>query len=235
MYGFHGVPFHLDIEGTSITTQQMNSIVNYRRNSGDECVEKNILMSDGGFLIEPIEPTTLPKNISNILNIRFKKELVIGPKESRMIFLTFPVDIGVFLVQNNKREVIDIFSFENQKYTLYGSMVNGVISRYWKSEIYTEMPTIDNTHKGIMKLSIINPLTTFVAVNKVLLNSLKMILYYDESMVFINAVMQIKSVESAEIFFLKKPFNHDMIRANKVYPANNLKILQDKYLMESGI
>ena len=136
MFGSYEIPVSIKEEGLSLEIEKGEGILNYRREFGDEILDKLILAQEGEFIINPVEPLNKPKKITPYLLIEFDKSLVIEPKASKNIFLTFPIEVGVFINRDRSLEILDIFSMTRQKFTLYGNPRGGFICKWWETKIY---------------------------------------------------------------------------------------------------
>ena len=121
MFGSYEIPVSIQKEGLSLKIEKGDGTLNYRREFGDESVDKLILAEKGELIINPVEPLNKPKKITPYLLLEFDKSLVVEPKASKDIFLTFPIEVGVFINGGRNFEILDVFSMTRQKYTLYGS------------------------------------------------------------------------------------------------------------------
>ena len=233
MYGIHSYPFHLERDGVTIDISEDNGIFLYRR----ECcnVKYEALISDpkGKIHINPVEPVNLPKSITQFLEIEFER-ILIPPESKYLYYITFPVEIGVFLESGKSLEVVDLFSKVSAKHSLYGSPTCGEIVRYHKSRIYREIPKTDNMKEGIMSLTIINPESDIASVSRSVFDSYGMKLYYDEEQVSMVAQMKISPKKTAETEFLNVPLIVGMEKSTELYFARRILAIKRYYSMEWG-
>lgn len=192
----------MEQEGISISMKKAGEHWLYRRTFGSEEVEKLILGNDKHLLINPVEPLNTPKEITPNLLIDFEKPLLLGAGEKQQIFLTFPIEIGIFISEKNSKnlEILDVLSLVKQKFTLYGEVSNGVVCKYWKSSLYTASPTLDPLKEGVIELTLKNTSSEWAKVSKAVFNAYGMKLYY-EGDVLMRARMDILSKNAAETSF----------------------------------
>ncbi|WP_062400040.1 DUF432 domain-containing protein [Methanogenium cariaci] len=113
--------------------------------TGEEAVQKTLLTTASAVVaVNPIEPVNLPKKVTHYLEIEFTPVLI-EPEGIKIIYLLFPIEIGVIVFGNKKMEAVDIFSFcPPQKYSLYGPSGGGVITKYYATDIYSAPPGIQS-------------------------------------------------------------------------------------------
>ncbi|AGK61039.1 hypothetical protein Asulf_01036 [Archaeoglobus sulfaticallidus PM70-1] len=234
MYGYFDLSeFSAEFDSVRIRIES-DGFYRYIRESPDGKKEKIILTKDGRIIINPVEPVNLPKEITNFLLIRFKKPVFIEPKTSMEVNLTFPVEIGVFLAAKKRVDVIDIFSLQKPKYTLYGNPRMGIICRYWESDVYSDVPDVDGFREGVMRLRITNSSDEWIEVTNAVFDIFGMKIYYD-TMVCSSASMNILSHKVAETFFLNQPLREGMKKALELYTSRKIPVMKKKFVMEWGI
>jgi len=182
------------------------------------------------IIVNPVEPINVPKNITRFLEIDFPP-IILKPNCVETIYLKFPIEIGVFAKDGDKMIVIDIFTFEKPKYTLYGNPKNGVVCRWFWSEVYYEIPEVDPLKHGVLKLVIKNG-KDWIEVGKIVLDCYAMKIYYDK---FAScwAEMKISSKISAETSFVDKPIAEGMKKATELYTTRRL--MGKSFVMEWGL
>jgi hypothetical protein len=235
MFGSYDAPLGIEKEGISLSVERAGEIMTYRRQCGDEKVEKMLLTSTGTILINPVEPVNKPKEITSSLLIEFKTSLVVEPAATKKIYVTYPVEIGVFIAMDKKYEVLDIFSIQKQKFTLYGDPRSGVICKYGKSEVYSSIPSVNPLLDGVIELSITNTVSEWVNVTKAIFNAYGMKLYYSDDMVYMKATMKINNEKTAETGFVDSPLERGMKKSLELYTVRKLAVVSTKFVMEGGI
>lgn len=224
----------IDFQNLRIKVEKENDHYRYLRTLGEAKVEK-LLFSDADVYVNPVEPVNLPKYITHYLCIGLRKPVMVGPTARAEIYLTFPIEIGVVVKKDEEFEEIDIFSFLNPKYTLYGEPKGGVIARYWESEVFTKIPEVDPMKEGILKLRIVNLSNNWCEVSKVVFNVYGMEIYYNNKAVSSIAEMKIHSKRVADTSFIDEPLFSDMKGALELYCGKALPILSPKFTMEWGL
>lgn len=235
MYGYYDIPCSIESERISLSFQEEDGHVVYRRSCADDRIEKLLLTTGGRVLVNPVEPLNTPKEIAAHLLIEFDRSVVVAPRESQKIFVTFPIEIGVFTSAGREFEMLDVFSLAPKKFTLYGSPRTGTICKHWRSPVAAAMPVVDYLREGIMELEISNAAGRWVEVGKAVFNAQGMKIYYSKEMVAMRAVMKLTSREMAETEFVKAPMKKKMKKSLELYSTRKLQIVSPKFVMEHGL
>ncbi len=224
--------FSIEMGELKISLERSGGHFVYRRELGD-VVEKIIVASDAEIVINPVEPVNLPKNVTNFMLIEFERPIVCEPSSGFIVYATFPIEIGVLLSKGGSTEVLDVFSFQRPKYALYGDPRGGVICRYWRSNVYTELPELDWLREGAMRLRVENRSDEWLEIGKLVFNVCSMKVYYDDSAVFCSARASVLSKTVAETDF--EALEHFNGRKSvELYVARRIR-LGRKFVMEWGI
>lgn len=240
MFEIYHAPFTTELndqEDTVITVEKQGQNLIYKRIShGEEETELVLLNNTGDILINPIEPVNLPQTLTSFLLIDFKRPVLIGPGDRKKIYITFPVEIGVFTVdKTGNHEVIDIFTYSRVKFSLYGSHNHGLICRQWESDIYFNEPDTDLLYEGNIELEIINDSNKMMEINKAVFNAYGMKIYYGDKRLGMKASMRIINKLLAETDFTTYPTTSRFKRSMELYTARKLTINGSKGIMEFGL
>lgn len=235
MFGTHAIPLNLQNEGFSLLIEKEDDLFVYKRETGREKKEQVILGDQKQIFINPIEPLNIPKDLSPYVDIEFKRTLTIEPESSRKVFLKFPLEIGVFLSDKKPFDVLDIFTLTKPKYTLYGDPRNGVICKYWKSDIFSSLPPLEYYYEGVMELTLTNTAKEWEEVSKAIFNAYGMKIYYNNTMVAMKAEMKVMNQSTAETAFLDSPLQKGMKKALELYVAKKIPIATAKFMMREGL
>lgn len=238
MYGQHDIPLKISREGFLLYVARDDDRFMYRRQTGGEKIEKLILTDNFSLLINPIEPLNTPKELSHHLLIDFKNPVVVEPRGVKKIYIRFPVEIGVFISSRNGEkdfEVIDIFSLSRQKFTLYGDMRNGILCKYWMSDLFTSVPSINPSVEGVIELNITNRTGVWAEVTKAVFDAHHMKIYYSDAIVGMSVSMVITGADVAEIDFVEMPIEKGMSKSLELYVSKRLPVLTTRFVMEWGL
>jgi hypothetical protein len=235
MFGCYDIPFELEKEGIALSLEKEGKGLVYRSTCAGARLEKILLAETGKVFINPIEPLNKPKELTSNLLIEFEKTLLIEPEATRKIFITYPIEIGVLISKKTAVEVLDIFTLVRQKLTLYGDPRSGTICKYWMSNVYSSIPSLNPLHEGIIELSITNTTNEWVTVTKVIFSAYGMKIYYRDDLVAMKASMKIVNGSIAETDFVDAPLEPGMKKSLELYIERKLAVTPTKYIMEAGL
>jgi hypothetical protein len=159
---------------------------------------------------------------------------MMSPESEDIFYLTFPIEIGVFLKSGKTVSILDIFSLEKKKYSLYGSPKAGVVVRWYKSGLYRKMPETDNLREGVMSLNIINPEKEIVEVSKAIFDSYGMKIFYNDWYVTMSAEIRLMSKVEAETRFFNAPIIEGTDRTIELYYGREIPVVGKFYTMRWG-
>ncbi len=192
-------------------TEKNRKIFEYLRKSPDG--EKRLYLSGkGNLLIEPFPPVFLPKKITSFILLDFESDIVLEPSGTSAFYTSFPVETGVMVSGKNDIELLDVFSNEKPKYTLYGSVEQGIICRYFKTGVGFEPE--ENSGKAVALITIKNRYREWVNVSRVVIDCSSLSLFYKEEKIRSgNINMEIQNRDVAIIRTSEKAPEKNMARA----------------------
>jgi hypothetical protein len=242
VFGEFSPPYTFERDGLSLSLEMREGHYQYRRDLAGNQVEKAISVGLSRLLVHPVEPFYTGPETAGYLELEFPP-LIIEAGATETIFLTFPVEIGIFVEGIRDTEVLDAFSVEPPKYSLYGTPHHGVITRFARSGRHRELPAVDGAREGVLKLTIRNMLSEWTKVSRVVMDSPEMHLYSSE-FAGLMAVMRIAGREAAEITGIDRALKGGMSRAQDFFTARRILRLdtgprlpgmeRKGFLMESG-
>ncbi len=236
MFGQFNYPCQYSGKTFSVSIEKEGTFFRYRRECNKERVEKIVASEGPSILIHPVEPINLPKEVTRFLEIVFPT-VIIEPESVKTIFLTFPIEIGVFLIAKDDYQLLDVFSQCSSKYSLYGSPENGVITRYHESPVTELCGKPDPACEGVLQLEIKNMSRGWVEVSHAVFESYTMPIYF-EDIVAMSGEMVIFSKMIAETRILDHPFREGMELAIPAVKARKLLMVDVEkkgFLMEHGM
>lgn len=233
-WGPHRIPFSISFDSYSLALSKTDTGFRYQRQGPDGSVEKNIMTERGNIIFSPVEPFHCLAGISTHLLIEFGQPIVLEPRASKEILITFPLEIACTIQKKHFGErILDIISINNSKMSLYGNVRNGLICRYWKSEIFASMPAVNPLKEGVMKLLINNSGNRWADINLVIFNAHGMKIFFNSELVFTHATMKIINELSAETTFYDKPLKPGMKKAFEQFSVKMLSQTR-RTVMEEG-
>jgi uncharacterized protein len=233
-WGPHKVPVFLDLKELSLSLEKDNDGYRYRRDGLGASVEKFMSAQESALLLSPVEPLHLPTAISTLLMIELEHPLIIEPRSNLTIFVTYPLEIAVIIAPSRADEyIVDLFTFNRTKFTLYGNVRDGKVCKYWKSAFYSEKPSVNPLQHGVMRLDVQNPGNKWAEIHKAVFSAYGMKMVYGPDLVLLSGQLKIINELSAETTFNDPPLPSGM---KKAFEQFNLKLLsqQGKTLMEEG-
>jgi len=243
VFGEFTPPCRFEQAGLSLSLEMKEGHYQYRRELAGEVVEKSISVGLSRLLVHPVEPFYTGSDVAGHLELEFPA-LTIEPGATETIFLTFPVEVGVFVEGLRDTEILDSFSVTPTKYSLYGTPHHGVITRFARTGRHREIPAVDGTRDGVLRLTIRNTLPEWTTVSRVVLDGPEMHLWSSE-FAGLSAVMRITGREAAEVTGIDRPLKGGMGRAHDFFTERRILRLgtaarlpgmeRKGYLMEGGI
>lgn len=227
MFGRYDYSLAIDDGILKLGVQQRDGLYIYYRELLGEPRKEKVLGGEPEnvqLIIHPVEPISVPKQISLFLEIAFDP-IVIPPSAERTIFLTFPIEFGVFLESGSIIGVLDTFSYVPAKYSLYGTPKTGVITKYHQSQVYAEIPVVDSKRSGVLQLIIVNPLQEFMEVSRAVFEAYGMVLYFDPHLITMQAQMTIHSSLVAETRFYDSPLRSTMQKGIEILKAKKVPMV----------
>lgn len=236
MFGRYEYPCRFDEGGVAFCIKKEGSHYRYRRSCGDSGADIIITLGEAELSVHPIEPVHLPKEVTRFLEIEFPM-VTVAPESGTVIYLTFPLEIGVIMSYKNESHLLDVFSKAIPKYSLYGTPVSGVITRFWKSSATDKLPEPDNGVTGTLRLRVTNMGKGWVDVGRVVLDVTFMPIYFGP-FVSLAAEMLVYSQDLAETHVLSEPLAGGMQEAIQIITSNRLRLISAEakgFLMDHGV
>jgi hypothetical protein len=245
MFGSYQFGKPVNLGSITLETYQEAGLYVYHRKSDSELTK--VMSSPFDLLVNPVEPVTQPKKITHYLLIRMVHPVLVAPGSKLTLFLTFPIEIGVFpeveesvnlgffTSTRKEEEPMDLFTLTTPKYTLYGDLDNGVICRMWESEIHTQIPQVSPLSEGVVKVEIQNNAPQRKEITKIVFDAFYMKIFYKE-FAMMNAVVKINSNNTAETSILVDPPLEGMRRAARVFSSSKAPVIEkESFLIEWGL
>jgi hypothetical protein len=235
IYGYHDIPVEFRNNGIILDIRRKGDNLHFDREYNDERVEKVLLTKSQKILINPIEPLHRPKEITPYLLIKPKNPIVVEPKTKKTIYLKFPIEIGIFISGGEEFKALDILTIVKQKLTLYGEIRGGIICKFWESEVFDSIPTVDPLKEGVLELTINNTTARWHEITQPVFNAYGMKIYYGNNSVSMRAGMRIYTGGIAETEFYDSPIHKQMHKSLELYTARKIPVVSTKYIMEWGL
>ncbi len=216
-YGKFNFDYAVNFKGLRLGFEDKNGMYQYTRDILGWKSTANVAVKDGCFYLQPIEPLNLPDNVTDFIEITFDT-ITIEPNGTATIFLTFPIEIGVFVEsKSGERNLLDIITFCHPKFSLYGLPSRGVITRVHQSKVSGMPPCVRNYQEGILRLEIENDTDEWASIGRVVLYQKGLTLFYDDVSVTACAKMVVKSSDMADVFGYNMPLHPEMTECLQVF------------------
>lgn len=235
VYGYHDIPVNIQKEGVKLLVELEKDNFHYTRKYNSERVEKILLTKSQKILINPIEPLHMPREMTPYLLIKPENPVVIEPKTKRIIYMTFPIEFGIFITGVEEFKVLDILTLVKQKLTLYGEIRGGVICKFWESKVSNFIPQVNPLKEGVMELTINNTTGRWHEITQPVFNAYGMKLYYGNNIVSMRAGMKIYTGGIGETEFYDSPIFKGMTKSLELYTARKIQVKSTKLIMEWGL
>ncbi|MBU7043660.1 MAG: DUF432 domain-containing protein [Theionarchaea archaeon] len=235
MFGTYDIGTSVAVDTFSLTVYRDGRVFTYERKSGSDIVLSTRISSASSFLVHPVEPVTQPKEISHHLLIQLAESLSLAPKSHMTCYVTFPIEIAVYVSAKGEKAQIDAFTLTQPKYTLYGTPEQGEVCKFWKSALRTAIPAVDPQCEGIMKVLITNTSHNWITLTKMVFDAYTMKIFFKD-FAAMNATMEIISNGTARTGFVNHPLKDSMKKAVELFVLRKIPIVEKGgYLMEWGV
>ncbi len=233
MFGSYEFGVTLTFGDVRIESYEEDGFYVYRRQSQEQEVRKVISFASR-LLVNPSEPVRLPKEVTHYLLIELQEPVFIAPNDELTFYATFPVEFGIYVAGKKNFELIDSFTLTNPKYTLYGTPKDGVICRWWKSNVHSKIPEVNPNLEGVMKVDIKNISDDWVEVKNLVFDAYHMKVYYGD-FASMHAAVRVINTKVAETSFIERPIAEGMRKAVELFSPGKLTAIKKAFVMEWGL
>ncbi len=239
-YGIHTVKEKLEfcLPNNTISLERMSEDkFHYKRMNSSGVIEKIIAIKTPNLEMEfvPTHPLYTPSYKTDYMFLRLTQPLFVSRNSVTDIFVSVPIEIGLYFTGNEIREPFDVFSCEPaySRYALYGDPDQGTICKYAKVMLQTQDDKFISYVQGGLKITIDNELDTGISIGKIVFPIQDHDIYYDHvNAVYDNLKINVKNRLGIEIV--------DIVQQNETGPKGwskspRLKKITDiKFAMEKG-
>ncbi len=204
-----------------------------REHAGSTPVRKQV-GSGHRLVLHPVEPLRLPEEITQFLELAFDPHLI-GPGEEQVVHLLFPFDLGVFVCSPGATDLIDLFSLNRPKFSLYGPLTGGFVTRWYRSRLSVGRPTPDPYVEGVLRLSIRNQTRDWVEVGRAVFDCRGMKLWFGDRVGMVGSMRILRS-SHAETEVQDEPLMPGWTRATELLSSKRIPGLSRPCCtMEAGV
>ncbi|QLH08787.1 DUF432 domain-containing protein [Candidatus Nitrosotenuis sp. DW1] len=170
----------------------------YARKDSEKVTRKTIHCKTKDLEIEmaPILPIHLPSYKTDFVFLRFADPIFISGKSTTEITVPFPIEIGVFLINDDHADMLDCFSCEPSysRFGLYGTPEEGRLCKYAKIPPSFDKKTSSSLAHANLRIAIENDLEESAQVGKIIIPASDHDLYYnDENVIMDDLNVMIKN------------------------------------------
>lgn len=131
-------------EGITLKLESYGSFMLYQREGGflESSLNKMVAVTrEESFLVYPVH--SIQPEISTNLLLRLSKPIIVAPYSTTKVYVKVPISAGIYVFGGEGQMLIDVFSRYPYKYALYGPTANGVVCRFYKTDVYLQVPEED--------------------------------------------------------------------------------------------
>jgi len=176
----------------SLTHLQGNNYSYARQGADGQTVKKTICTRSDNVSIEisPLLPVHTPSYKTDFFFIRFTEPIYITQNATAQVLVPLPIDVGVFLIDDEHEGMIDSFSCDpsNSRFALYGTPEDGILCKYAK--IATTMQETNSPFTyAQFKIEIANELDEPVTVGRIVFPVTDHDLHYHKNSVVMDGLV----------------------------------------------
>jgi hypothetical protein len=142
-----------------------------RQTTQNELVKKIIRTKSENFDIElaPVLPIHMPSYKTDFFFLRFTEPLYISQNTATEVLASFPIELGIFLIEENQSGGIDYFSCDpfNSRFALYGPTEDGKLCKYAKTSLDEKQIVNQPFIHAQLKIQLINELEEGTSIGKI--------------------------------------------------------------------
>lgn len=88
-----------------------------------------------GMTLQELPVVSISTNVTTYFGINLESAVIVKPESTITFYVEVPLDLGVFVTDGKRYRQIDLKERFSKKYSLYGSVENGIVYRYWVSRV----------------------------------------------------------------------------------------------------
>ena len=184
-YGVYKVDDELSLSfpnNTITITKKLQNQYLFCRKSGESEYKQRISSNSSSLSVQiaPILPLNLPEEKTNLLYLDFGEPLYLNKKTRTKIMVPYPIEIGVFIRNEEKPELLDCFSCDSElsRFALYGTPTEGHFCKY--ALISMDVEKCDKFSYGNVEVTIQNNQNSSAKLGKIVLDAALQDVYYSQ-------------------------------------------------------
>jgi hypothetical protein len=205
----------LNLPNNTLTFSRLgkNKFSYTRQSNQNEYIKKIIQAESENFNIElaPVLPIHVPSYKTDFFFIRFVDPLYISQHTTSEFLISFPIEVGVFVIEQNRPGGIDYFSCDpiNARFALYGPPENGKLCKYTIISLEEKQPVNQPFIHAQLKIELENHLEEGTTVRKLVFPVTDHDLYFHDTNVMMDGLRAtIKSRVGVQVIdMVQKPIS----------------------------
>ncbi|WP_459202154.1 DUF432 domain-containing protein [Methanococcus sp. CF] len=207
MFGYRQlIPENFQIENNDIKIEEQDSLLKYTRAGTSKLIKKT------SYSLKIVPSPAIGYGV-HYLTIDFKEPVVVPPKDSFKGYVESPCDIELKLGDMN----LDLIKLGKEKYTIYGTVDIGDISRYYSSRVYTDEPDSLCVTRFILS----NGSNYWKTFEKLVFPIWETIMYYSEDKAYYPTIINLTKNGTIELLNTSKSPKSGLIGTKNITPVSN--------------
>ena len=170
-----------------------DNVFSYMKKDADDNISEIMIPSKSSKIVlefSPIRPINYPAKRTSYVYLDLETPVFLSEGSAATIFVTCPIEIGVFLVHDGRKDSLDWFTCDptNSRFGLYGTPESGTLCKYAKSAIVESYDDSIPFINGVLEINIQNELNEGYSVSKIVFPISDHSLYYNESKAIIDSI-----------------------------------------------
>lgn len=195
-YGIYEVSDNLELNlpKSKIRISKISpNVFSYSRiDPGENLVEKIVPIKTENLSIElaPIRPLNFPARRTSYVYLELENSVFLSEGSSATIFARCPIEIGVFLLHDDKKDSLDCFTCDpiNARFCLYGTPESGTLCKFSKSEIVESLEDSIPFFNAVLKVELHNTLDRGYNLERIVFPISENSIYYDGSKAILDSI-----------------------------------------------
>ncbi|WP_338598397.1 DUF432 domain-containing protein [Sulfolobus tengchongensis] len=190
---------------------------------------KKILVPDGMSIIK-LPVVSINTSVTNFFGVVMETQLVIKPESEISFYVEIPLDLGIFVTDGKRYRQMFVEERFPKKYSLYGSIQNGLIYRYWVSKVYEEPRDLEN-NLALTKVEVKNEDATIGDIRLIIFD-VRYFSLFEYNNKIVGETLRVERLKKG--LALVKSTNRPTINGARLMPHTPLDVIGKYVEMEEG-
>lgn len=188
-YGKYSIDNSLELSFPNVTIRIKKigeNIFSYDKIDSEENIVEKIIPTSSSILnieVSPIRPLNYPARRTNHMYLDLESPIFLSSGSSAIVFINCPIEIGVFLINNEVHESLDWFTCNpnDSRFCLYGTPESGALCKYAHANIVESHNASIPFVNGVLEINLKNDLSKGYTVSTLVFPITDYSLYYKDS------------------------------------------------------